>query len=51
MISIKNFSKAYTKNNYVVKNLNVELAEGDICAFVGHNGAGKTTTLNVLLEF
>ena len=54
MISIKKFSKAYTKNNYVVKNLNVELAEGDICAFVGPTGAGKTTTLKCIvgiLEF
>lgn len=49
MIAIQNFSKAYTKKNYVVKNLNLTIADGDICAFVGHNGAGKTTTLKCLV--
>ena len=49
MILINNFSKAYNKNNYVVKNLNVTINDGDICAFVGHNGAGKTTTLKCMV--
>lgn len=49
MISINNFSKAYNKKEYVVKNLNLTVNDGDICAFVGHNGAGKTTTLKCIV--
>ena len=49
MISINNFSKAYNKKEYVVKNLNLTVNDGDICAFVGHNGAGKTTTLKCMV--
>lgn len=49
MISIKNFSKSYTKNHNVVNNLNAEIDNGDICAFVGHNGAGKTTTIKCIV--
>ena len=48
MISINNFSKVYNKKEYVVKNLNLTVNDGDICAFVGHNGAGKTTTLKCM---
>lgn len=49
MITITNFSKAYNKKEYVVKNLNLTVNNGDICAFVGHNGAGKTTTLKCMV--
>lgn len=49
MISINNFFKAYNKKEYVVKNLNLTVNDGDICAFVGHNGAGKTTTLKCMV--
>ncbi len=54
MIEIKSFSKSYNKKDYAVKNLNLVINDGDICAFVGHNGAGKTTTIKCLvgiLEF
>lgn len=49
MIKIDSFSKAYNKKEYVVKNLNLTVNDGDICAFVGHNGAGKTTTLKCMV--
>lgn len=49
MIVIQNFSKAYSKNKYAVKDLNLTIDNGDICAFVGHNGAGKTTTLKCIV--
>ncbi len=53
MIEIKNFSKSYG-NKLAVKDLNLVVENGDICAFVGPNGAGKTTTLKAIagiLEF
>ena len=49
MIKIDNFSKTYNKKDYAVYNLNMQISDGDICAFVGHNGAGKTTTLKCLV--
>lgn len=49
MIVIQNFSKTYSKNRYAVKDLNLTIDNGDICAFVGHNGAGKTTTLKCIV--
>ena len=49
MIVIQNFSKAYSKNKYAIKDLNLTIDNGDICAFVGHNGAGKTTTLKCIV--
>lgn len=32
-----------------INGLNLTIAEGEICALLGHNGAGKTTTLRLLL--
>lgn len=45
MIDIINFSKAYDKNKYVIKKLNLKVNDGEIFGFVGHNGAGKTTLI------
>ena len=33
----------------IVKNVNINLYEGDILGFIGPNGAGKTTTIKLLL--
>lgn len=49
MLKIENFSKCYQQGVYAVKNLNLEIASGDIYAFIGHNGAGKTTTLKSIV--
>lgn len=46
MLKITNLSKAYAKSDvYAVKNLNLELKQGEIFGFLGPNGAGKTTTI------
>ena len=44
MLKIKGFTKRYGEK-CAVDNLDLEIAPGEICAFIGHNGAGKTTTL------
>ncbi|ALC92354.1 ABC transporter ATP-binding protein [Bacillus sp. FJAT-18017] len=48
MISIKNLSQAFGKKT-VLKNINLEINQNEVCALVGRNGAGKSTLLNSLL--
>ncbi|MFB1052180.1 ABC transporter ATP-binding protein [Paraliobacillus sp. JSM ZJ581] len=49
MLSIKKLSKTYKGSDKGVKNLSLELHQGDICAFIGANGAGKTTTIKSIV--
>lgn len=46
-IQTKNLSKVYAKN-HALKELNLNVASGEIFGLLGHNGAGKTTTVNIL---
>jgi ABC-2 type transport system ATP-binding protein len=48
MISIKNVTKAYRKNDNVVENINLTINDGEIFGFIGANGAGKTTTIKMI---
>ncbi|MBQ9520571.1 MAG: ABC transporter ATP-binding protein [Acholeplasmatales bacterium] len=49
MIQIENFSKTYAGKVKAVDNLNLEIEDGDLFAFVGLNGAGKSTTIKALV--
>ncbi len=42
---------AYKKDNQVLKNINLEIKEGEVTAFVGASGAGKSTMLALILKF
>jgi len=44
MLRIENLTKTYG-DKYAVDDLSLNIASGEICAFIGHNGAGKTTTI------
>lgn len=48
MLKIENLTKRYGDKS-AVNNLTLEIADGEICAFIGHNGAGKTTTLKACM--
>ena len=48
MISIKNVSKSYDKKNNIIKNLSLDIKNGEIFGFLGSNGAGKTTTIKMI---
>ena len=50
MISLKNITKRFGGSE-AVKNLSIEINEGEIYGLLGSNGAGKSTTINILLGF
>ena len=48
ILSCKNLHKKLG-NKQILKDVSVELYEGDILGFIGPNGAGKTTTIKLIL--
>ena len=48
MLKITSLTKKFG-DKCAVDNLTLEIAPGEICAFIGHNGAGKTTTLKACM--
>ncbi len=46
-IDVKGLTKSYL-NRAVVDQLDIQLATGKICGFLGPNGSGKTTTIRML---
>ncbi len=51
MISAKKINKFFTLNNsrvQVLKDVSIDIAEGEFVSIVGRSGSGKTTLLNVL---
>ncbi|MHC5248910.1 amino acid ABC transporter ATP-binding protein [Enterococcus sp. LJL90] len=47
MITLKNINKSFGSKN-IIRNLNLEIPEGEILAIVGPSGGGKTTLLRIL---
>jgi ATP-binding cassette subfamily B protein len=50
-VKFENVWFAYEGNDYVLKNINWEVKEGETIAFVGATGAGKSTIINLMNRF
>lgn len=50
-VEFENVTFGYTKENTLIKNLNVTVKMGQKVAIVGPTGAGKTTLINLLMRF
>lgn len=48
IISLKNISYSYEKEENVLKNINIDLYEGEKVAVLGANGAGKSTLFSII---
>ncbi len=47
-LSIKNLSKTYRNGMQALKEINLDVEQGDFFALLGPNGAGKSTTIGVI---
>ncbi|MFC3395486.1 ABC transporter ATP-binding protein [Brenneria rubrifaciens] len=50
-VSFKNIQKTYDGDRLVVKNLNLDIHEGEFLTLLGPSGSGKTTSLMMLAGF
>jgi putative spermidine/putrescine transport system ATP-binding protein len=50
-VSFKNIKKSYDGDKLVVKNLNLDVHEGEFLTLLGPSGSGKTTSLMMLAGF
>src|SRR5690606_18548591 len=48
IISVQNLSKTYASGFQALKNINLEIARGEIFGLLGPNGAGKTTLISII---
>ena len=50
-IEFKNVWFAYNEDDYVLKDISIDINPGERIAIVGHTGAGKTSIINILTRF
>src|SRR5262245_48029270 len=48
VIAVTNLSKTYKSGFVALKNVNLQIREGEIFALLGPNGAGKTTLISII---
>lgn len=50
LINIKNLSFGYSGGQDVIKNINMEVQDGDFICILGENGSGKSTLIRCILH-
>lgn len=50
-VSVENVWFAYKEEDYVLKDINIEIKSGETIALVGATGAGKSSVINLLSRF
>lgn len=48
ILSVANLNKIYTSGYHALKNIHLEIKQGEIFALLGPNGAGKTTLISII---
>ncbi len=48
IVSITDLSKTYASGFHALKNVNLDIQQGEILALLGPNGAGKTTLISII---
>jgi ABC-2 type transport system ATP-binding protein len=48
VIAISNLTKSYASGLAALRNINLDIQQGEIFALLGPNGAGKTTLINII---
>ena len=48
ILSISHLYKTYQSGFQALKDINLEIAKGEIFALLGQNGAGKTTLISII---
>jgi ABC-2 type transport system ATP-binding protein len=48
VIAISNLTKSYASGLAALRNINLDIRQGEIFALLGPNGAGKTTLINII---